>query len=459
MGSHMTEDFYDLLEVPTDASQEEIKRAFREQVRVYHPDHNDDDRARAQFTAVKKAYEILGDPVERQAYDRLGHRDYVAKRTSGIPSPDVWASDDSGSRRVSGASSGSANRRSASGSTRGSSSSGTASAAGTRSSPDEATTSGAHGSTADSGRSSAGSGRTSTGSDRASASAGTGRAAASGSTTATGSTTPGTSAGTATTTAGSPAGGSRTAGGSSSGGLGAGRTGRRRSAPRWLAENPLARWWRNWNPASALLWLPTLAYLAGLAEFALENEDGLRELAAALSAAGGEPAAFWAALTGSRYGIESPLAFLAGTEPVDPPLEPVEFHAVLGGLVALALVAAVGARIAWRGDTFGAIGRTETVVVATAVGVATGLVGGPLLAGVVLMPALFAVVIHWTRRLPGWSPSYVYVFAVGTPALALGAAVAGYTSLAGELVAFAVLPVVGAVGLPLRVAIRRRFGR
>ncbi|MFC7230748.1 DnaJ domain-containing protein [Saliphagus sp. GCM10025308] len=85
-------DFYDLLDISSDASQDDVKQAFREQVRVYHPDLNDDDRAQAQFTALKKAYDILGDPVERQAYDRLGHEDYVAKRTSGLPSPDLWKS-------------------------------------------------------------------------------------------------------------------------------------------------------------------------------------------------------------------------------------------------------------------------------------------------------------------------------------------------------------------------------
>mgnify|MGYP000032257929 CR=1 FL=1 len=89
----MADDFYALLEVPRDASQDQIKTAFREKVREYHPDHNDDPRANAQFTAVKKAYDTLGDPVERNAYDRMGHIDYVAKRLSGLPDPDKWAPD------------------------------------------------------------------------------------------------------------------------------------------------------------------------------------------------------------------------------------------------------------------------------------------------------------------------------------------------------------------------------
>jgi curved DNA-binding protein CbpA len=86
----MPTDFYDLLGVSRDASQEEIRRAFRRQVRKYHPDLNDDPRARAQFTALKKAYDTLGDAKERDAYDRMGHDEYVGTRISGLPSPDQW---------------------------------------------------------------------------------------------------------------------------------------------------------------------------------------------------------------------------------------------------------------------------------------------------------------------------------------------------------------------------------
>jgi len=87
----VADDFYALLEVPRDASQEEIRDAFREKVQIYHPDHNDDPRANAQFTALRKAYDTLGDPVERNAYDRIGHLDYVAKRLDGLPDPEKWA--------------------------------------------------------------------------------------------------------------------------------------------------------------------------------------------------------------------------------------------------------------------------------------------------------------------------------------------------------------------------------
>jgi hypothetical protein len=93
----MTEDFYDLMDVDEDASQDEIKAAFREKVREYHPDLNDDHRAQAQFTALKKAYDTLGNSSERNSYDRMGHEDYVAKRIKGLPSQDVWSDSSSSS--------------------------------------------------------------------------------------------------------------------------------------------------------------------------------------------------------------------------------------------------------------------------------------------------------------------------------------------------------------------------
>lgn len=103
----MPDDFYDLLGLPRDATQDDVKRAFREKVRVYHPDLNDDPRAQAQFTALKKAYDTLGDPKERQDYDRMGHEEYVAKRIKGLPSQDEWATGSSESTTEATASGGS----------------------------------------------------------------------------------------------------------------------------------------------------------------------------------------------------------------------------------------------------------------------------------------------------------------------------------------------------------------
>lgn len=70
------EDYYSVLGVARDASQEEIQDAYREKAKEYHPDISDHDDAEERFKRVKKAYETLSDGSNRRQYDRLGHRNY-----------------------------------------------------------------------------------------------------------------------------------------------------------------------------------------------------------------------------------------------------------------------------------------------------------------------------------------------------------------------------------------------
>ena len=67
-------DFYEILGVNRDASDEEIKKAYRRLAMKFHPDRNPDNpKAEEQFKEAKEAYEILSDAKKRQAYDQYGH--------------------------------------------------------------------------------------------------------------------------------------------------------------------------------------------------------------------------------------------------------------------------------------------------------------------------------------------------------------------------------------------------
>ncbi|MBC3931170.1 molecular chaperone DnaJ [Undibacterium curvum] len=67
-------DFYEILGVGKNASDEEIKKAYRKLAMKYHPDRNPDNKvAEDKFKEAKEAYEMLSDSQKRDAYDRYGH--------------------------------------------------------------------------------------------------------------------------------------------------------------------------------------------------------------------------------------------------------------------------------------------------------------------------------------------------------------------------------------------------
>ncbi len=67
-------DFYEILGVNKDASEDEIKKSYRKLAMKYHPDRNPDNaKAEEKFKEAKEAYEILSDDQKRAAYDQYGH--------------------------------------------------------------------------------------------------------------------------------------------------------------------------------------------------------------------------------------------------------------------------------------------------------------------------------------------------------------------------------------------------
>jgi len=85
-------DYYKILGVPRNATEKEIKQAFRRLARKYHPDVNPGDpEAEARFKEINEAYEVLSDPEKRAKYDQLGADWQRWQRMGGRPEDFDWS--------------------------------------------------------------------------------------------------------------------------------------------------------------------------------------------------------------------------------------------------------------------------------------------------------------------------------------------------------------------------------
>lgn len=83
-------DYYETLGVSRDASQDDIRKAFRKLARKHHPDVAEDkSTAEEKFKELNEAYEVLGDPEKRSRYDQLG-ANWNQAGPSGGPDPSGW---------------------------------------------------------------------------------------------------------------------------------------------------------------------------------------------------------------------------------------------------------------------------------------------------------------------------------------------------------------------------------
>ena len=77
-------DYYEVLGVAKGSPPDELKKAYRQMARKYHPDVSDDPQAESKFKEVNEAYEILSDEQKRGMYDRFGHAGVSNSPSSGF---------------------------------------------------------------------------------------------------------------------------------------------------------------------------------------------------------------------------------------------------------------------------------------------------------------------------------------------------------------------------------------
>lgn len=81
-------DYYEILGVKRDASADDLKKAFRQKARKYHPDLNKGSKeAEEKFKEVNEAYQVLSDPQKKAQYDQVGHAEFKPGDAPGYKTP------------------------------------------------------------------------------------------------------------------------------------------------------------------------------------------------------------------------------------------------------------------------------------------------------------------------------------------------------------------------------------
>ena len=68
----MGKDYYNILDIPRNASEDEIRKAYRKMALKFHPDKNKSPEAEDKFKDIAEAYEVLSDPQKREIFDKYG---------------------------------------------------------------------------------------------------------------------------------------------------------------------------------------------------------------------------------------------------------------------------------------------------------------------------------------------------------------------------------------------------